>query len=228
MPSPCVALALSVGQSFCAGADLPIGVQWNCWLWSDGTRSQAVIPSTASRYSPLTPCRAQELGGSAGQGVCGGLDDVCLSLTLKASHHCVCADSQGVLTWCCKMCFGESMPGMSINSRYLSKATSLHPKIPRWKTTSESEAIWVEVAFGADKIAFYLCLKTLMHRITPNHKHLRFCCVIKWTFSMARLREVLRNAQHQRPVFHFHQQTCLSSRTTVFCGTSQMLRVAWA
>lgn len=250
--SPCSATPASSigwatkGCSFWARADLPGGPRWNHQPGSCGTGLTDCYPF---HHIPVIAFNSLQYMGvrhreSAGPGVRGSLDDVHPSFTVKASDYCVCPEGQGVLGRCWKMCtqmsepgiasaIGPPVPGTSINYRHLSKATSLHTeKISRWKTktkqNSESEEIWVEVGCRSDKLASSLFLKNLMKPSCPNHKYPQLCFVINWTFSMARLREALWNAQHQRPVFHFHQQTCLSSRTIDFCGTSQMLRVARA
>lgn len=229
-------------SSVWAGADLPVGTQWNCRLGSRGTRLTDCRPFHRVPVLAFDSLQCTGVGrwGSAGPGARGRLDDVHLSLTVKASDYCVCPESQGVLGRCCKMCtqmsvpgiasaIGLIMPGTCINYRHLSKATSLHPeKISRWKKPASLRKFGLKWPLGQIRLPSLCFWKKLMNQVAPNDKYLQLCFVMKLSFSMARLREAWWNAQHERPLFHFHQQTCLSSRTTDFCGTSQMLRVARA
>lgn len=108
---------------------------------------------------------------SSGAGVRGRLDDVRPSLTVKASDHCVCPESQGVPSWCCKTCIQMSVPGTASAIGLTVPGTSIklqaslqsYPFAPREdfqvEKNSESEEVWVEVAFRSGKIAFSFFLK---------------------------------------------------------------------
>lgn len=108
---------------------------------------------------------------SAGAGVRGRLDNVRLSLTVKVSDHCVCPESQGVPSWCCKTCIQMSVPGTASAIGLTVPGTSIklqaslqsYPFAPREdfqvEKNSESEEIWVEEAFRSGKIAFSFFLK---------------------------------------------------------------------